>query len=126
MLKTKPQNEAFSDGFAVFYRKENIAAPGDLPKEKLVRKCKLYFARRTVGVQRNYLAHQNQEHIDEVIRTHRVEGLSVLDVVALNGDTEHPYLIRQIQMTNSGGQSTLALPTMDISLERWQPNDKLT
>lgn len=124
MLKKSPQNETFADGVATFYKKQNVAEPGCLPKTKQVKKLRLCYQQRTVGVQRNYLAHQNQEHIDAVIRTQRVAGLSVLDAVTLNGDTGHPYRIRQIQLTNSGGESVQALPTMDISLERWTTNDQ--
>lgn len=120
MIRAKLQDEAFTDGIAVFYQQKNAAQPGNMPKEELVKKLALRFKRRTVGVQRNYLAKQNKERIDEVIRCPRAPGVSVNDVVILNGKEKEKYLVRQVQLTNAGSKDREgeALPTIDIALER--------
>lgn len=110
MLKQKPQDSNFPDGVAKVLRKENISKPGDMPKEELIYKISLRFKRRTVGMQRNYLAKQNQEHIDEMIRCPLVSTVSTRDIVELNN---RRYLVRQIQYPEN------VFPrVMDLALER--------
>lgn len=111
MLDQKPQDNSFQDGVVKLYRKENTAAPGDMPKEGLAYKVTLRYRRRTVGMQRNYLAKQNQEHIDEVIRCPLVPSVCSRDIAELPGGQR--YLIRQVQYPENP-----AVPVMDLALER--------
>ena len=43
MLYQKPQDNSFQDGVVKLYRKENTAAPGDMPKEGLAYKATLRY-----------------------------------------------------------------------------------
>lgn len=119
MIRAKTQDEAFPDGVAVFHEVGNVAEPGDKPEEGLVFKLKLRFRVLTVGVTRHYLAKQEKEHIDKLIRCPRAPGISVNDVVILNGSEK--YQVRQAQDTKAGRKDREgdALPTLDIALERW-------
>lgn len=111
MLKTKIQDEAFSDGIVKLHRKENVTAAGDLPKAELVHQLTLRYRRRTVGIKRYYTALQNQQHIDEVIRCPLVSSVSVLDIAELQDGGK--YLIRQIQYPEG-----TAVAVMDLALEK--------
>ena len=47
---------------------ENIADPGDMPKEVLTKKNKYWFENRTIGINRQYLAKGVNERVDMVVR----------------------------------------------------------
>lgn len=58
----------FDDGFVEIYRLENIATPGDMPAERLVKYTDCFFGERVVGYGRQYAAKGVDEQIDMLIR----------------------------------------------------------
>lgn len=91
---TKPKFLTFNDGMAHFYSVENIAEPGDKPRDGLKLKRKLCFEYLTIGVKRNYEAMQADVRIDELIRTPMHRCLSTQDVCIIEGVQYH---IEQVQ-----------------------------
>lgn len=75
----------FNDGSASLYRVDNIANPGDKPKEGLVLKVHLHFGEMSVGVQRYYQAMEAKVRIDRLIRTPMFRDVSTQDVCVIDG-----------------------------------------
>lgn len=111
MLKQKLQDESFTDGLAKLYAIENTAAPGNMPTENVKFKIALRYRRRTVGMQRYYIAMQHNQRIDEVIRCPLVSSVSTKNIAILDGRGK--YYIRQIQYPENS-----VIPVMDLALEK--------
>lgn len=101
-----------NDGVVAIYSVENAAAPGDMPKERLVKKGELRYKRRTVGIKRHYTALQAGARVDLLLRVPHIPAVSPLDVAipTLDGKQYRIVLIQTIEDS--------APPVMDLTLER--------
>lgn len=97
-MSKAPKSLAFNDGLAYFYNVENIADPGDKPRDGLVLKKKLCFEYLTIGAKRNYEALQADVRLDELIRTPLHRCISTQDVCIIEGVQ---YRIEQVQHDQS-------------------------
>ena len=89
--------QTFNDGILSINRVDNIADPGDLPKDGLVEKYRnIRYEERTVGITRNALAMQMQSSIALLVRIQRLGNISVHDVVIINGDQYEVYQAQNI------------------------------
>lgn len=105
-------SQIFNDGVTTIYSVENIAQPGNMPKEGLIYKVgPLRYRERTVGMGRFWTAMQAQVKIDQVIRVQQIRSISTQDVVVLVDGKQ--YRIKQIQYPED-----IKPPVMDLSLER--------
>ena len=59
-------------GILTIYKLTNVAQPGLMPGEKLVRICEAYYDYRTVGVTRAYAALGAKQQIDALVVAHNV------------------------------------------------------
>lgn len=108
----KQRTQTYNDGVVKIYKVDNIAAPGNMPKDGLVLKVdSLRYEERIVGMGRFWTAKQNHVQIDRIIRTPRLESISSQDV-AIPVDGKQ-YEIKQIQYPLD-----VEPPSMDLSLER--------
>lgn len=85
MRQTETEFLCFNDGAASFYRVENIAAPGDKPKDGLILKMHLHFEELKIGVVRYYNALEAKVRIDRLIRTLMHREISTQDVCVISG-----------------------------------------
>lgn len=111
----KPTTQPFKDGIVNIYKVDDIALPGNMPKEGLIHKVKLRYDERTVGMSRFYIAKQNQTTIEQMIRVQRLDSISPQDVAILKDGKQ--YKIIQIQYPTE-----IEPPSMDLSLERLEAN----
>lgn len=74
-------SQCFVDGVAIVYSVADAAAPGYQPVEELTEKVRLRYEERRVGLQRAYLAAQNQIKVERVIRVPHAGGVTSQDVV---------------------------------------------
>lgn len=108
--ETHAVTQTYNDGYAEIYAVKNVAVPGYAPKEKLVKKVRVDFAEKRVGVQRYYAAAQNQIKLDRLIRIPRVDSICTQDVLIFGGDAAQ-YRIDQIQTVEN-----CFPPSQDVSL----------
>lgn len=109
----KSITQTFNDGVLKVYKVENIAEPGNKPKEGLELKfdSSLPYEERTVGVTRFRIGKQDQNVIEQLLRIPRINGISRNNVV-IPTDGEQ-YRIEQIQSKNDVEPRCL-----DLSLEK--------
>lgn len=108
MIRKKSQT--FLDGLVRICAVENIAAPGDTPRDGLVLKERLCFDRRTLGLTRYYTAMQAHQRVDEVIRCPLRKTVSAQDVAVIEGAQ---YSVQLVQRPKGA-----APPVMDLTLTR--------
>lgn len=105
----KPQT--FNDGVVNIYLVDNIATPGNMPKEGLALKVgPLRYKERVVGMGRYWTAIQSQARISMLLRVQRLRSVSTQDIAIVDGEQ---YKIVQIQHPED-----IVPPVMDLSLER--------
>lgn len=110
-MKLPTQTQTFNDGIVSIYKVDNIAQPGNMPKDGLIIKVKnLRFEERTVGMSRYWTALQDNARIEQLLRMPRINSVTVHDVAILNGQQ---YDIMQVQYPPD-----VEPPCMDLSLER--------
>ena len=109
MIKAKSQTH--NDGTVRVYEVENVAQPGNRPKEGLVLKRTLRYKERTVGLTRTRLALQTGANISYVLRCPRLRDVSPQDVAIPNDG--HQYRITMVQYPEDTNP-----PEMDLELER--------
>lgn len=110
-MKPKTLTQTFNDGIVNIYCVENIAEPGNMPKDGLVLKIEnLRYTERTVGMGRYWTAAQAQVRIEQLLRVPRISSVSTQDIAIVNGQQ---YKIVQIQYPPGIEPSC-----MDLSLER--------
>lgn len=85
----------FDDGILKIYRTENIAKPGDMPKDELVLKSEHYFGFDVLGYNRYYTALQAHQNISAVVNIPNHHDISSLDVAELEDGTR--FYIRLVQ-----------------------------
>lgn len=106
------QTQSFNDGVINIYSLDNIALPGNKPKEGLTIKVgPLRYEERIVGMSRFWTAMQAQAKIEKMLRVQRINSVSAQDI-AIPNDGEQ-YKIVQIQYPKNVEPSC-----MDLSLER--------
>ena len=112
VLMTMKQ-QMFNDGVLKIYKDNNIADPGDRPKEELELKYtnSIPYEERTIGINRFYSGKQNQTIIEQLLRIPRVNGINRNDIVIPNDGQQ--YRIEQIQSIND-----LSPKSLDLSLEK--------
>jgi hypothetical protein len=103
--------QTFNDGIVNIYSVSNISEPGNKPKDGLnIKVSKLRFEERTVGMSRFWTAKQEHAQISQLIRTPRINSVTIHDVAVINGQQ---YDILQVQYPKD-----VETPCMDLSLER--------
>ena len=108
------KTQTFNDGVVNIYTVDDIATPGNKPKDGLKLPPKyeaLHYEERIVGMGRFWTAKQDHVQIDRLIRVPRLENISSQDV-AIPVDGKQ-YEIKQIQYVPD-----VEPPSMDLSLER--------
>lgn len=109
MIKAKPQTH--NDGIVKIYRVDNVAQPGNKPKEGLVLNHTLRYKERTVGLTRVRLALQTGAEVSYVLRVPRLREVSPQDVAIPNDGRQ--YKITRVQYPEDTNP-----PAMDLELER--------
>lgn len=61
------------NGLLTLYALDNVADPGDMPREALAEIGKAYYSERTVGYNRLYAALGADQQIDMLVRCHNIE-----------------------------------------------------
>ena len=74
---------SFNDGRAEIYDVQNVSAPGDKPKEKLVLRVGLRFKNETMGLRRFFEAQQAKVDISRVISLPMYGAVSPQDIVII-------------------------------------------
>lgn len=111
-MKPKTLTQTFNDGVLKIYKVDNIAEPGNMPKQGLVLKYgPLRYEERIVGITRNTLAMQSQSSVEQLLRVQRIGNVSVHDVVILSDDKQ--YDVYQAQYIND-----IEPRCIDLSLTR--------
>lgn len=103
------KRQSFNDGVVSFYSLENVALPGDMPTEELVKKSTLRYHRRTVGITRIYSAKQAGETVDNLIRCPLIKIIGAEDIAVTEDGTQ--YLVKLIQYPED-----IEPPVMDLTL----------
>lgn len=94
-IKSNLQFQTYNDGLCAIYSVENIASPGNMPKQGLVSKFeKVPYEKRTVGVNRYYIAKQADVKIESLIRVPYFYNISPQDICMIGGIQ---YAIEQVQ-----------------------------
>lgn len=94
-------------GILTIYRLTNVAQPGLMPAEKLVKICEAYYDERTVGVTRAYSALSANQKIDKLVRVYNT-ALSVdAEYCILEDGEQYRITLKQLQGDN-----------IDLTLER--------
>ena len=106
-------SQTFNDGIVQIYTAENRADPGYQPVEELRLKISLRYEERRLGIQRDYLARQNQVRIERVLRVQRAGDVSNQDV-AITEDGQR-YRIDLVQVVEG-----VYPPSVDLSLVLWE------
>jgi len=105
------KRQSFNSGIVSFYRLENVALPGDMPTETLVKKVTLRYHRRTVGITRIYSAKQAGETVDNLIRCPLIKSIGAEDIAVTEDGAQ--YLVKLIQYPED-----VEPPVTDLTLER--------
>lgn len=103
------KTQTFNDGIVKIYKIDNIAEPGNMPKDGLILKETLRYKERTVGVNRYWAALQDNIRINHVLRVSERRNVSTQDIAIPNDGKQ--YKIVQIQYPED-------MSVMDLSLER--------
>lgn len=101
----------FNDGLVTIYGVENQAAPGEKPRERLVKKISLRCAQRTVGIRRHYAALNAGARVDLLLRIPCRPEISAQDVAVPNDGKQYRITLVQIP-------EDVMPPVMDLTLER--------
>lgn len=110
-MKLPTLTQQFNDGIVDIYSVQNIAEPGNMPKDGLkIKISNLRYEERTVGMGRYWTAAQAQVRIEQLLRVPRISSVSTQDIAIVNGQQ---YKIVQIQYPPGIEPSC-----MDLSLQR--------
>ena len=112
------ETQVLNDGIVTIYRSENIADVGDMPKWNLVKTGALRYHRRTIGVQRLYLAKQANAQVDLLLRCQYRPEVKAGNVAVPTQDGEK-YKITVIQIPED-----IYPPVMDLTLEKLEGDDE--
>nr|DAH20915.1 MAG TPA: hypothetical protein [Caudoviricetes sp.] len=106
-------SQAYNDGAVTICEITDAAAPGAMPEPKATPKATLRYAEQRLGINRLYLARQNQVEIERVIRVQRAIPVSTQDLAI--DERGQQYRIDTVQAT-----SDVYPPSLDLSLVRVQ------
>lgn len=102
-------SRSFPDGVVKIYNAENAAKPGYAPEIKKTLKATLPYEERRLGIQRYYMAEQNQIQVQRVVRVPRGVKITSQDVAETeDGET---YRINKVQAVTEGMP-----PALDLEL----------
>ena len=102
--------QTFNDGIIKIYDVQDIAEPGNMPKDGLKLKETLRFHCRTVGIKRYYTAMQANQQVDALLRCPYRKSVSAQDVAVWNG---RQYRVELVQRPEN-----IVPPVMDLTLAR--------
>lgn len=86
----------FDNGTLFICDKTDISQNGDMPREALKKKNKYWFERRTIGINRSYLAKGANERVDLVVRVQGLQDISIHQYAVLgNGDQYRIIMVSQ-------------------------------
>lgn len=103
--------QTYNDGICRIAALENIATPGNQPREGLrVRADRVPYERRRVGVQRFYSARQENTEIEMVIRIPGAFPVSTQDICIIDN--------RQYGIYQAQDALDIIPPAKDLSLRR--------
>ena len=103
--------QTFNDGVVKIHSITTVGNPGFSGTEKIKAKCSMRYKRRTIGVNRMYLAAQARQAIDLLIRCPYRSEITEGDVaIPVDG---HQYLIKSAKV-----QEGIRPLVMDLTLER--------
>ena len=106
----------FDDGGCNIYQLTDLSAPGDMPIEGLALYAPFLFEERKIGMTRNYLAMQDNNKIDRLIRIWQDRAIVPDNVCVINDgvDVDVQYRIARVEhlVDNDG------LKITDLTLER--------
>lgn len=88
--------QGFNDGIVAIYSVKDIAEPGYQPKKGLAPKCTLRYEEQRLGIQRNYMAKQNQIQIEHILRVPAYGEITNQDIAILAGNSQQ-YRIDLVQ-----------------------------
>ena len=103
--------QTYNDGVVKLYSVTIPPSDGKRPIETLTLKHALRYHRRTVGMNRHYVALQAQVNISHVLRCQRLTDIATQHVAILPDGEQ--YRIVQIQYPDD-----IEPPSMDLTLER--------
>lgn len=107
---------AMDSGILFLCELNDIAEPGDMPKEGLTKIARHWYEERTIGMQRQYLAKGVNEQIDLLARIH-FEPQAKIGLYAMLGNGE------QFRITNiANGKGVDGLRYTDLTLTRLEDN----
>ncbi len=111
-MKPKSITPQLNDGIMSIYNVDNVADPGNKPKQGLkVKEPNLRYEERTVGMSRYWTALQANARVQQVLRAHRIDTVHTDDVVIPKDGTQ--YKILQVQYPPD-----IDPKMMDLSLEK--------
>ncbi len=111
-MKPQPQKTPLHDGAVSIYRIGDPSQNGDMPAKTLTLLGTLHYHRRTIGIQRAYLALQSNAKIDLLLRCPYREEVKAKDIAVPTLDGKQ-YKIMMVQVPED------IKPTMmDLTLER--------
>lgn len=82
-------------GMLSVYYLSNIATPGQMPKEDLVKICDAYYIEQTVGVTRAYAALSANQQIDMLVRIFNTELPTNAEYVVLEDGNQYRISLKQ-------------------------------
>ena len=102
----------FDDGILKVYMVENIANPGDMPKEELVLKSEHFFGFDILGYSRYYTALQAHQNISAVVNIPEWHDITSLDIAKLEDGVQYKIRLEQRMKDENG------LNVTKLTLER--------
>lgn len=106
-------SQAYNDGTVTICEVTDAATPGAMPEHKATPKATLRYAEQRLGINRLYLARQNQVEIERVIRVQRAIPVSTQDIAI--DERGQQYRIDTVQTVPD-----VYPPSLDLSLVRVQ------
>lgn len=83
-------------GILSIYSLSNVAQPGLMPTEKLVKICDAYYVERTVGVTRAYAALSANQRIDKLVRCFNTSLSVEAEYVVLEDGNQYRISLKQV------------------------------
>lgn len=114
-LQAARQIQTFEDGIVAISKVENVAEPGDMPKNEAVEIGTLRFADRMLGYNRLYAAKAVNEQIDRMIRVPARDEISTKCTARVGGKE---YKISFVQLI-----VTVQPRAMDLTLARLESDE---
>ena len=112
MMKKQNDFISFNDGIVGIYNVQNVAEMGDAIKEQLVLYNNYRYNAKTVGMQRYFLAMQNNVNITAVIRIPTLDKAISTQNIAVINDVQ--YTIQQVQIIKADKPYHLQLTLSEL------------